>query len=736
MKNKQITGFLVSPEWYTAPEKAEPYIRQMAEDGYIVADIFLRVPQINLYTGGELLHNCLEKLTAMLHQYGLKAILDTDNLFWGYTFTKYHPECMQHNYKLDQFKVRNGAFDFQSAMPPLSTHVFGYIELETVEFYLPDGDSYRRLSKEEYCWNWQNHIGGYQIKGRLNEAYNGNMIACVTSRMTGLMDLANPSFLKEQENILDRISDIPFDGFGWDEPGKGNDNPFYFRGGNAFLELFRSRCGYDLLDKMPYLTFADDTPEAVKVRVDYYDTLSFMNYEAQKRHNDHAAKLYDKKLFFGTHQTWSGLVTDLAGGVCDYFQLGKLLSAAWTDGSWEVDLRYITFHLMLADSLREELGLTDAYYNDWGLTLPTIENFRFATRYKMLFHVNWFNIFYSDFSERIVNYRLDPCRKESVADRQKLDEFDHFLNGMCADASVGIMYDWKSSAAVPKWLARLHYATITNTALTLTDSNLSGRLFSEEWLLKAELCGKELVSGRNRFKALVLPDLYILSQKAWEKLCTIADQGFPVIFTGVPPMFTPEGVPLYDLFAGKTGIEPVRLAELWQAYSETEPLPNASEWEKETYDYLYPVTVTNGVARYDAEERITAVQLPDNGMIFMTEADPRENLANLLTDLLGQNDGLYAERAYARWFTGADEHEKVLFFCAHGRMADMSMLSSRLKKKLGGLTRRKAHIFRGMYRNAKGMLTVSGGSWCAVKFRDGIVVETIGDCKEIQWNNF
>lgn len=728
MKNKQIAGFLVCPQWFTAPEKAEPYIRQMAEDGYTAVDILLRVPQINLYNGGKLLHDCLEKLTAMLHEHHLNVILDTDNLFWGYTFTKYHPECMQHQYHIEQVNVRKGCFDFQSAIPPVSTHVHGYVELETVDFYLPDGDSFLHLEKDQCAWNWQNHLNGYQIKGQLSDAsFSGVMFACVTSRMTGLLDLSHPAFLKAQEEILDRLSDIPFDGFGWDEPGKGCGDPQFYRGGNGFLPLFRERCGYDLMDKIPYLACFDDTPEAVKVRLDYYSTLAFMNYEAQRRHNDYAEKCYGRKLFFGTHQTWSGLISDLAAGVCDYFQMGKLLSAAWTDGSWEVDLRYIAFHLMLADSLREELGLEDAYYNDWGLSLPAVENMHFATRFKMLYHVNWFNIFYSDFSENIINYRLDPFRKESLADRKILDDFDRFLNGMCADAPIGICYDWKSFAAAPKWLARLHYATVTNTVLSLTDSNLHGRFFSEDFLMNAELRGKELVYGRNRFKAVILPDLYVISNAAWAKLCALADQGFPVIFTGVPPMFTQDGTPLNREFADRLGIEAFHLQDLMQAYCETEPLPRVNEWEKETYTFLYPAEVTSGNAIRDGEERVIAVQSADNGMVFMTEPDPRENLVNLLSRLIGTDDELYAEQAYTRWFTGEDPNEKVLYFCACGRMADMSMLSSRLQGRPGGLTPRKARTFRAVYRNNAGSLKICNGSWCAVKFRNDVAVEILGD---------
>ena len=96
----------------------------------------------------------------------------------------------------------------------------------------------------------------------------------------------------------------------------------------------------------------------------------------------------------------NGTANAVAAGCIDYFKLGRLSTAAWTDGSWDgYETKYLVHNFMLAEGLKKELGRRDAYYNDWTAALPAVENMRFATRCKLLFHVNWFNIFFSPFNE-------------------------------------------------------------------------------------------------------------------------------------------------------------------------------------------------------------------------------------------------------------------------------------------------------------------------------------------------
>ncbi len=731
-EKKQIAGFILSPEWFSAPEKAEHYIREMAEHGYEMVDIFVRDTSHNLYNGGSFVHDAIRSIAARIHEYGMRCILDTDVYFWGHSLCERHPEASQVIYKAEEVSIRNGKFDFQTVLPSVRRQV---VFDSVAAVFLSENGSFRRVSAGEFTFEWQNMMNGYQIKGKFHEPFTGKGVFYVGSRCHQFPDLAHEAYLNAQERILDEYSDIPFDGFGWDEPAKGNSNMLYYKAGEGFLRFFRDRTGYDLTDKLIFLDHCDDTTEAVRVRVDYYSALNEMNFEAQKRHNDYAEKLYGRKLFFGTHQTWSGLPADLAGGVVDYFRLGKLLSAAWTDGSWDVDLRYYTFHMMLADGLRNELGFRDAYYNDWGLTLPVIEDMHFANRFKMLFHVNWFNIFFSDFSEGIVNLRVEPARSEAIRDVAQLDAFDRFTDGLTGCSETAILYTWKGMAAAPKWMTRLQYASIGNTALCLADSGMFSAVISPEAIRAATVSGGKLICGKQSFKALIVPHAYVLEEDVYRKLLEIAHQGIAVVFYGVPPMFTDSGKCIGPDFARSAGFQTFTMKEYEQAFSEQSSLPGVNEWEKETFDFMMPVEVTKGIAERNAEDVVTSVHGIGGSLIYMTGADPREDLISLLADRIGSSRDYFADHAYYRWFRSEDGRTRVLLLCAHGRVPDMALLSSRLVGGLGRLTRRKKGFLRGFFRFPEGELKVSGGNWCAVRWLDGKLDSSIGDCAEVVWES-
>lgn len=79
MKNsRQIAGFYITPETLHQPENSEPYIRKMAEDGYGVAALFWRYFNLNLYSGEQIVHDCIARTVELVHRYGMRCMLDTD----------------------------------------------------------------------------------------------------------------------------------------------------------------------------------------------------------------------------------------------------------------------------------------------------------------------------------------------------------------------------------------------------------------------------------------------------------------------------------------------------------------------------------------------------------------------------------------------------------------------------------------------------------------------------------
>ncbi len=704
----------------------------MAEDGYSTAIIFWRYFSQTLYQGGSAVRNCIAALCEMIHQHGMKCMLDTDPCFWGPAFGERFPEAQQWLYKCEHVTVHaDGRFRFTSKRPTFMTvwNNNAHVVFRALELYTrtADGD-YRHLRKDEFECAHQNFHDGYEICGKLKDTKCRQLVCFVASSTSALPDLTAPEYLKAQEEMLDDLASIPLDGFGWDEPAKGSGSLAFFKAGRSFLDFFRAHFNYDLLDVLPYLSEEDDSPKAVRVRLDYFEALTRMNYEAQRKHNDYAEKLAGHKLLFGTHQTWSGLPCDLAGGVTDYFRLGNVLTAAWTDGSWECDMRSISLHIMLADSIRNGLKLDDAYYNDWGFTLPIIEDMHFATRFKMLYHINWFNIFFSESSEGICNWKLEPAHSAHVKDLQALDQFNDFLAGMRTSPRVAVLYDCASLAAAPKWLVRHQYTSLGNTCQTLIDGNITANLITGDELAAGKVIDGKLCCGARKFEAVVLPNCYTLTAEAYTALKEITTSGVAVVVYGVPPMYTTDGACIQADFAAQVGIEKLTLAELSAGYAENEPLPVPDEWELERYDARCPVTLNGAIASYNAEGQVVCVQSPDSALHYMPLADPREDLLALLRTLLPEEETrVFAENAYYTTYASADGCDHVVVFAAHGRIADTSLFSCRISYH-DRLARRKRHSFKAMMKTAGGEeITITNGTWCALRFHDGKLTASIGD---------
>lgn len=726
---KQVAGFFMTPEWLHHPERAEYYIKRMAEDGYSVADLFWRYLNHNLYHNDPMICSSIKKIVDLVHSYGMLCILDTDYAWWGPALCEKHPECSMKIAKGEKVAIHGGNFRFIGKRGPVTSLMkMGHQNFDFLEAYVNENGTYRRLSKEEYSYEWQTIGHGFEIKGKMNHIYSGEVVFFYTLRYSACPDVASPVYLEAQKEIIDKLAaaGIDLDGFGWDEPGKAVSNPLYLKVGDSFCEFFRKEKGYDILDKLPYLSYCDDSPEAVKTRVDYYEVLNFINTNAQKLHNEYAEQVAGRKLFFGTHQTWSGIIADTAAGTSDYFNSGVVLSAAWTDGSWECDLHMFTFHMTLADSLRNELGFRDAYYNDWGSAVPAVEEMKFATRFKMLFHVNWFNSWHSDSTDDILNYRMEPLHGHSVKCVRDFDMLDKMLGNMKRVVDVGFLYNWKSVCTAPKWLARYHYTGIGNTPLSLLDQGITTNFVSPEALEGAVLKDGVLESRGRKLQALILANCFTLSDKCWEVIKGLSAAGFPVFFYGVTPMLTESGQDIRNEFAELAGVEPYSLDDMKASYMEFGALPDPEQWELEHYDSMYHVNVTNGTPVYDSEGRIYAVKAPAGSLMLLTGIDPREDLANMMARCIKKQAELFAERAYSTWFSNEDGSEKVLMLCAHSRMADTYASSARTNSNFGR-SRKKYHEMRCLVRMNDSSVKVEGGSWCAIYFKNGVPMEYIAD---------
>ncbi len=735
LAGKQVAGMILSPDWIADPRRADPYIREMADHNYAVVDLFVRHMRFTVLDPA--VHAAVKSIVSAVHRRGMKCILDTDHTFWGVMLAERHPEAALWVIGGYETIIREGRFQVRAVYPRLDGQVH-FQELCAV--FQPSAGGFRQFPLSRVRFDWQNYSQpdpGILLQGSISGRCSGPMVFYVAFKTYGYADLAHPRYLQLQKQILDQYADVPLDGMGWDEPGKGMAHMGFFKAGAGFLRFFRQRQGYDLRSRLIFLDHLDGTSPAVKIRCDYYDALNEMNYIAQKQHNDHARKLAGKKrkLIFGTHQTWSGLPADMAGGVVDYFRLGRVLTAAWTDGAWDFDPKYPSFNFMLAEGLRKELGLRDAYYNDWTARLPVIEDMRFANRYKMLFHVNWFNIFFSDHSESLLNWRLEPVKSAAKREITRLDRFDALLgDNLWAHTDVAWLFLWEGMAAAPKWYTRVHYTACANTAQQLADRGLFAAMMGVDSIRRARIGRGAFSVGPFTYKVLIVPLAYAIPMDVYRKVLRMAEQGVAVVFVGPPPSFAAEnGRALGADFARRIGFRPFSFADYQAAFAERHPLPSLIEWEPEWVHFSYPLTVTNAQETRDSEGELLYVKSARHPLYYMSQPDPREDLCNLVESLAPLPFDAYAERTYWRLFRDSKcPGTFVVYAAAKGRIADAQLIPTRLDSQ--GLRPPRRHSeLKVLFRIQGEELSLRGGTWCAVKFQGGHPVEAIGNSPDIQW---
>ena len=720
---KQLAGANISPDWVEDPSRAAPYVKEVAEHSYQTLLLFVRYQKRTV--ADPAVRDAVRELVSVCHRHGLKAMLDTDPTWWAAVTVERHPEAALHVVTSVEATCRSGVFSFNAPLSLIDgvpgTTLFSGIPAA----FRPTVDGFVRVPNGDLAWNWTNTNEGVVITGNVKDKYDGKLVFYVEFKAFALADLAHPAYLKAQQELLDMYHGIPLDGLGWDEPGKCMGSLSTFKTGEGFTKFFQTQNGYSLADHLIWLDHGDGTAKAVKVRCDYYRTLSEMNYLAQKEHNDYASRLLGKNLMFGTHQTWAGVPRDLAGGVMDYFKLGQVSTAAWTDGSWDcAPLKYQAYNFTLAESLKKELGRRDAYYNDYGAHVPAVENMRFANRFKMLYHINWWNIWFSDSAENILTYRQEPLRAFAKQDVANLDTFDAFVDDrFFPQTDVAILYAWESIAACPKWLADSYYMMFLNLSLCLADSGLFGAEVSTDGIGNATIeKGTFAVSG-HRYRLLVVPYGVVLSHSVYRKIMQMCAAGVPVFFLGPPPAYEVEtGNDIAATFAEAAGFKPFSFAE----YTTLK-----NEWVPARSDFVYPVSITSGKAVNDREGRIIAVRSPKLPLWYMPGLDPREDLINCIAPFARSPAEVFAEGTYYRFFTDAARDDVVIVVAiAKGHVAGSDLSPADLGSNRAAL---KEHAVKALFRFPEGELTVRGGSWVAVCLEQGRVTSRIGDCPDVRW---
>ena len=742
--SRQLSGFPLSPLLIEQPELARPYLEQTARMGHFATILFIRHMHRNVLD--RRVHDAVSEVVRMGHELGLKVVLDTDHYCWGGEFVETHPEAALWAIIPVEAFVQDGRFEFCVNFPGMAGLTL-FEEISAV--FCPDGSNYRGLPPQDMQVDWMHIFApkcGLRLKGWIPDSVSGNLVFYVAVKSLGLADVAHPEYLKAQEAMLDAYADIPLDGFGWDEPGKGMEELTCYKAGAGFLGFFQQINGYDLRSQLIYLDHLDGTPKSVQVRHDYYRTLVEMNLIAQRRHNDYAKELFGPNLILGTHHTWSGYSPDLAGGVIDYFKLGQVLTAAWTDGGWSLEVKYSLHNFMLAEGLKKELGFRDAYYNDWGLQFPEVEDMRLANRLKMLFHVNWFNscgnegdasgsMGVENAPDKLLGFARVPEKSMAQQDVTNLNRFDQMVgDDFYAHTDVALLYNWQTLAVYPKWLIRAFYTGFTNMSLHLVDQGLYAAIMSGDGLLKAQIGKGSFTVNDLTYRVLVLPYAGAMAEAVYQKVMAICEAGVPVIAVGPPPEFLLEtGRNIGEDFAGRVGIKPVSFQEYANVFAQQAGLPAINAWEPSWLDVCYPLVGTGAKMVCDIEGHLSYVKAADRPLYYMPAPDPREDLVNLVASLVHSPAQVFAEDCYYRFFLPKQGGgTRVVVAVAKGHAASFAMAPDSYGAALRPPVKRRA--LKALFRFQEGELVLEGGTWAAVRLDGERVVEFIGDCPEVCWN--
>jgi len=731
LKGKQIAGIQYSVDWIANPKLLEPSLRVAAKNGIVGVIGFVRHKPETLWT--QRAHDAIAESAGIAHRLGLEFYLDMDPSFWAEHFLLDCPQAAMWAVKPVELNVRSGKFVVETEFPNTgwgnrTSHTIydgiaaGYrfdsseklvpldcekLSVEWEHSYRTYGiKSYDREQDYNYYRDFNAGLHILHMEGDFKANFTGRAVIYIKCKVTSYPDMAHPEYLRAQLELLDRYSDIPLDGVGWDEPGKSASSLAY-KMGPGFCELFRRIHGYELFGKIGYLDYEESSRHAMRVRRDYFITLREMMVGAQDEFNRRARELFGKDIFRGTHQTWSGLPADLRGGQFDYFKGGRVLSAAFVD-CMPIDKKIVMYNYLLADGIRKEVGLTEAYSNDYQF-VRSAERLAFLTRLKMLCHIQWFNIFIGEASESLPNYTAEQKTlwKQARLQNNILDAFDEFLGGEFeTDASVGIWHAWEGPAHLNNFYIRLYYSFLRDISWTLTERNIPADFFSTEALEAARVKGKNLVINGRPYRVLVVAYAAALPDKAYKKIIAVANKGIPVVVVGTPIQYaTTSGRDVSRDFCSKVGIKHFGMDDMTREVKAQMPETVMHQWEPPAFDFFYPVEPKSGArVRRTADGEIFAVRRKGGNLYYIPGLDPKGYCADVLEALLPRDIEVYCPDGFWRLFRSRKTKDVVLLTIADIRRSQNYLV------KVG---RRE--------------ITIKGGQFAALKIRGGKVIDAFCD---------
>ena len=731
--SKQVMGLFFSPTWLHDYADLESALAETGRSGNIGTVVGFAW-HMHHALGDDLVRNAVKFAAEAAHRYGLKFAMDMDWAHWATPYVEKNPEmamwfivpaegiCNNGRFDIHIPYVNNGravqvseisaaySFDADSAPSILACDQYDLQQNSYASVYpLPsmENDCVYTPNKPNFGKHYYLHL-----TGRVKDKSAKRVRFYVAMETYRFPDVAHPAYLKLQLDILDGYRDVPLDGVAWDEPGKPNSMNGY-KAGRGFLSIFKERNGYELRTRLLDLD-QGTSAAAFQTRRDYYATLAAMNHRAQAEFNRRAIELFGPDIFIGNHHTFSGLAADLRAGCSDYFQLGEVLSAAFTDTGWDVSPpSETTYNYALSEGLRKELKKPYSIVNDWSRT-PRKAWYDYYTRLKMLFGHDWLNNFVSRWGEGgHTTFPWSDRWPDVVRNFGQLEEFGAFTKRQLSGLSE--MAVWHSPQAVAHLeVSQYHYVRLWMTG----NNNLSheamkhSRFFdyvSGHAIELARVADGKIHMEGGAYPRLVLPCAVAVSQALWEKVRECIAAGVEVVFFGPPPRWIIEtGEDLSIEFSRICGVEPFTYEEYDAWLIAHKPVPGFSDWEPAKFDFVFPLILLEPTVELsDNDGNVIGVRNPETGVTYFTSPDPRESFFQHLERPVGAYPDIShcGSGSYRLMLDPADPNVLVLVCIAP--------LNSALNEFF-------------TYQGAG--LSLKGGAWAALRFENGRIADQMKDC--------
>ena len=671
-RNKdQSIGVWLNESIVLHPEKIDSMAEDLARSGYGIVRVMLRNTNFN-HRSPQVVES-VRRLVASAHAGGMRVVLDCEPHAEpaAHDMGSLFPKAIGARVLRAEAPVVDGRFVLHIPAPnglrgsraDFHGVEAAYLKEGAAIHKLEDFSFERRILVEPY-WNgftrsehvytegrpYDMRLRAY-LSGKLNGIEKGGLVVYARFIDLGMVDFWSPDMRRYYDELLECYRGIPLDGVGWDEPAFGGDWNSYLYG-DGFASAFERLNGYKLADNWHLLDEPGVTPDAARVRMDYYRTLNDGLFDAQRYLFKKARELFGANLLLGTHHTWQGEagINDYRAGAVDYFRLSENMDAGYTDCFWW-DIKSVCYAYTLASSLGRLSPSGEAEVNTWD-TKPTNSRVEYHTRLMTLLDVTWFLIWYGEATDTCL-YPADYTWPTTVREMNRHRDGQRIIGTAKPAVEIAILHGWETVCAVNSaGIASAHKTFCLNTAGMLVDRSVPFDWLDTRLLSASTVEGCRLVNALGSYSILVLPYASILPREAWEKTLEFARAGGKAVFTGAPPEMDTEGLAIREEFAEIMDM-PVLPLELYLAGIEsvcTLPAPNRPD----RLDVYYPIEGEQGRVLLSIEQEPHGIRSPKGNVIYLSDLDPRQRLLEIIEPWLSPEVTCYSDSIQWRLYRDGD----------------------------------------------------------------------------------